>query len=206
MIENADIIGESEALNRCLDYADAVAESDAAVLVTGESGVGKELIANRIHTHSPRSQGKLITVNCASVPRDLFESEFFGHVKGAFTGAARDRVGRFEAAHRGTLFLDEVGEIPPELQGKLLRALQQSTFERVGEDRTRHVVCGWSLQPIVRSRTMSRVAGSAGTSITGSAPSRSRCRPCASEGTTLCRLRRNFCSGYRKSIAARRRR
>ena len=133
------IIGDSGALRQCLDYADAVANSDAAVLILGESGVGKELIAQRIHHRSPRARGKLVTVNCASVPRDLFESEFFGHAKGSFTGATRDRTGRFETAHRGTLFLDEVGEIPPELQGKLLRALQQQTFERVGDDKTRHV-------------------------------------------------------------------
>lgn len=133
------IIGQSEALRNCLDYVSAVALSDAAVLVSGASGVGKDLIAQEIHAQSPRASKPLITVNCASVPRELFESEFFGHVKGAFTGATRDRAGRFEAAHRGTLFLDEVGEIPPELQGKLLRALQQSTFERVGDDKTRHV-------------------------------------------------------------------
>ena len=137
--KHSSIVGSSDALRQCLEYAGAVAQSDASVLVEGESGVGKELIATHIHENSPRSKGKLITVNCASVPRDLFESEFFGHVKGAFTGASRDRAGRFEAAHRGTLFLDEVGEIPPELQGKLLRALQQGSFERVGEDRTRTV-------------------------------------------------------------------
>lgn len=134
-----EITGKSSALLQCLEYADAVAQSDAAVLILGESGVGKELIAQHIHHRSPRARGKLVTVNCASVPRELFESEFFGHVKGSFTGATRDRTGRFETAHRGTLFLDEVGEIPPELQGKLLRALQQQTFERVGDDSTRHV-------------------------------------------------------------------
>lgn len=134
-----NIIGKSSALQHCLARADAVAETDAAVLILGESGVGKELLARRIHERSRRSQGPLVTVNCAAVPRDLFESEFFGHVKGAFSGAARDRKGRFEIADRGTLFLDEVGEIPPELQGKLLRALQQMTFERVGDDRTRRV-------------------------------------------------------------------
>ena len=139
MDSDPEIIGSSRSLRECLDYADAVAQSDAAVLILGESGVGKELIAQRIHHRSPRGNGKLVTVNCASVPRDLFESEFFGHAKGSFTGASRDRAGRFETAHGGTLFLDEVGEIPPELQGKLLRALQQQTFERVGDDRTRHV-------------------------------------------------------------------
>jgi transcriptional regulator with GAF, ATPase, and Fis domain len=109
------------------------------VLVLGESGVGKELVARAIHERSPRRARPLIKVNCGAVPAELFESEFFGHVKGAFTGAARDRVGRFELAHGGTLFLDEVGEIPLAQQVKLLRVLQEKTLERVGEERTREV-------------------------------------------------------------------
>lgn len=139
MSKSPEIVGASEALCHCLDYVSAIAPSDAAVLIQGESGVGKELIAERIHAESARAKARLVGVNCASVPRDLFESEFFGHVKGAFTGATRDRAGRFETAHRGTLFLDEVGEIPAESQGKLLRVLQQGTTERVGEDRARQV-------------------------------------------------------------------
>lgn len=133
------LIGTSAALIQCLDQVDAVATTDATVLIEGESGSGKELLAHRVHRHSARRDGPLVAVNCAAVPRDLFESEFFGHIKGAFTGASRDRSGRFEAAHEGTLFLDEVGEIPPEHQGKLLRALQDGTFERVGDDKTRRV-------------------------------------------------------------------
>jgi transcriptional regulator with GAF, ATPase, and Fis domain len=109
------------------------------VLILGESGTGKELIARRIHERSRRRGRALITVNCASIPRELFESEFFGHAKGAFTGALRDRAGRFQAADGGTLFLDEIGEIPFELQSKLLRAVQEGQFERVGEERTRRV-------------------------------------------------------------------
>ena len=133
------IVGKSPALNHMLAQVKAVAETPANVLVLGESGVGKELVARAIHTQSPRAEAPLVKVNCASIPKELFESEFFGHVKGAFTGAHRDRVGRFQLADKGTIFLDEVGEIPLELQGKLLRVLQESEFERVGDDITRSV-------------------------------------------------------------------
>ncbi|MFN4166350.1 MAG: sigma 54-interacting transcriptional regulator [Ferrovibrio sp.] len=133
------IIGKSAAIQNILRQVELVAPTDATVLVTGESGTGKELIARAIHEASKRSDRPLIRVNCAAIPRELFESEFFGHVRGAFTGALRDRIGRFELADGGTLFLDEVGEIPLELQGKLLRVLQEGQFERVGEERTRHV-------------------------------------------------------------------
>jgi transcriptional regulator with GAF, ATPase, and Fis domain len=132
-----DIVGESGALQKVLDQISLVAQSEANVLVLGESGTGKELIARAIHERSQRAAGPLVKVNCASIPRDLFESEFFGHVRGAFTGAIRDRVGRFQLADGGTLFLDEVGEIPLDLQSKLLRVLQEGTFERVGEEKTR---------------------------------------------------------------------
>ena len=133
------IIGASAALKQALEQVRLVAPTDANVLILGESGTGKELIARAIHEQSQRRARPLIKVNCASVPRELFESEFFGHVKGAFTGALRDRTGRFQLADGGTLFLDEVGEIPLELQSKLLRVLQEGEFERVGEDRTRRV-------------------------------------------------------------------
>ncbi|QDU68912.1 Formate hydrogenlyase transcriptional activator [Planctomycetes bacterium Pla86] len=116
-----------------------VAGTDATVLLTGESGVGKEVLAEELHRASHRSAGPLVRVNCASIPRELFESEFFGHAKGSFTGAARDRIGHFEAADGGTLFLDEVGELPIDLQAKLLRALQESRVERVGESVSRLV-------------------------------------------------------------------
>jgi PAS domain S-box-containing protein len=133
------IIGRSGAIQNILRQIDLVAPTDASVLVTGESGTGKELIARAIHEASHRQDRPLIRVNCAAIPRELFESEFFGHVRGAFTGAIRDRIGRFELANGGTLFLDEVGEIPLELQGKLLRVLQEGHFERVGEEKTRTV-------------------------------------------------------------------
>ena len=133
------IVGNSPSLKRMLQRVEAVAQTPASVLLLGESGVGKELVARALHARGPRSEGPLVKVNCASIPKELFESEFFGHVKGAFTGAHRDRVGRFQLADGGTLFLDEVGEIPLELQGKLLRVLQESEFERVGDDETRRV-------------------------------------------------------------------
>jgi len=133
------IVGTSASLRRMLKRVEAVAETPASVLLQGESGVGKELVAHAIHVRSPRAPGPLVKVNCASIPKELFESEFFGHVKGAFTGANRDRVGRFQLADGGTIFLDEVGEIPFESQGKLLRVLQESEFERVGDDVTRSV-------------------------------------------------------------------
>jgi PAS domain S-box-containing protein len=133
------IIGESPALQKMLARIEAVAQTSASVLIQGESGVGKELVAHVIHARSPRSEGPLVKVNCASIPHELFESEFFGHVKGAFTGAHRDRVGRFELADGGTIFLDEVGEIPLDLQSKLLRVLQESEYERVGDDHTHAV-------------------------------------------------------------------
>lgn len=131
-----DLIGASEALRQVLGQIALVAPTDASVLITGESGTGKELAAREIHGRSARAHRPLIKVNCAAVPRDLFESEFFGHVKGAFTGAVKDRAGRFFAANGGTLFLDEVGEIPLEMQSKLLRVLQEGEYEPVGDERT----------------------------------------------------------------------
>ncbi len=133
------IIGESPSLKAVISRIGLVAPTNANVLILGESGTGKELIAREIHRESSRKDRSLVKVNCATIPKELYESEFFGHVKGAFTGAVSDRMGRFEAADGGTLFLDEVGEIPPSLQGKLLRVLQEGEFERVGEGRTRKV-------------------------------------------------------------------
>jgi PAS domain S-box-containing protein len=133
------IVGRSPALMKVISQIRTVAPTEASVLISGESGTGKELVAHAIHELSARKNHALIRVNCASIPKDLFESEFFGHVRGAFTSAVKDRVGRFELAHRGTLFLDEIGEIPLELQSKLLRVLQEGQFERLGDERTRSV-------------------------------------------------------------------
>jgi transcriptional regulator with GAF, ATPase, and Fis domain len=133
-----DMLGDSPELQHIRQQVAAVAETDTTVLVLGESGTGKELAARAIHQRSRCAAGPFVEVNCAAIPRELAESELFGHVRGAFSGAMRDRVGRFEAADGGTLFLDEVGELPFELQGKLLRVLQEGTYERVGEVRSRH--------------------------------------------------------------------
>ncbi|WP_419656096.1 two component system response regulator, sigma54-specific [Desulfosarcina variabilis str. Montpellier] len=133
------IIGESHPIKTVISQIELVAPTDANVLIHGESGTGKELVAREIHRHSQRQDNPLIKVNCATIPKDLYESEFFGHVKGAFTGAVKDRIGRFEAADGGTIFLDEVGEIPLDLQSKLLRILQEGEYERVGDDKTRKV-------------------------------------------------------------------
>lgn len=133
------IIGRSPALRVLLKQVAVVAPTDSTVLITGETGSGKELIAQAIHDASPRRNGPLIKVNCSAIPENLFESEFFGHVRGAFTGALRDKPGRFEMADGGTLFLDEIGELPPAMQSKLLRVLQEQEIERVGEIRTRKV-------------------------------------------------------------------
>jgi formate hydrogenlyase transcriptional activator len=134
-----EIVGESSTLRKVLQQAKTVAATDSTVLLRGETGTGKELIARAIHNLSGRRELALVKVNCAAIPTGLLESELFGHEKGAFTGAIAQRIGRFELAHRGTLFLDEVGDIPLELQPKLLRVLQEQEFERLGSTRTQRV-------------------------------------------------------------------
>ena len=134
-----DLIGNSAAMNLITRQIELVADTDSTVLILGESGTGKEVVAREIHRCSRRANRPLIKVNCAAIPRELYESEFFGHSKGSFTGALRDRVGRFELADGGTLFLDEIGEIPIDMQAKLLRVLQEGELERIGEERTRRV-------------------------------------------------------------------
>lgn len=134
-----EIVGGSTSMRKVMEQIQLVAPTDAAVLIMGESGTGKELVARAIHEHSPRSGRPLIKVNCGAVPDSLFESEFFGHVKGAFTGAFKDKLGRFELADGGTLFLDEISETPLAMQVKLLRVLQEQELERVGDVRSRRI-------------------------------------------------------------------
>lgn len=133
------LIGKSPVWTKILQQIELVGTSDATVLLTGESGTGKEMVARALHEVSLRKNNPLVKVNCAAISNELFESEFFGHVKGAYTGAFKDRTGRFQLADGGTIFLDEIGELPLPMQGKLLRVLQEKQFERVGEDRTRTV-------------------------------------------------------------------
>ena len=129
-----EIVGNSPLIQKMLEQVDLVAQSDTTVLIQGESGTGKELVARDIHRRSARKDLPMVRVNCAAIPKELFESEFFGHLKGAFTGAVKDRLGRFQLADKGTLFLDEIGEVPLDLQVKLLRVLQEGEFEPVGDD------------------------------------------------------------------------
>ncbi len=133
--KNYEMIGESDAIARIKDMIDKVAPTDARVLVTGPNGTGKELVAHWLHQKSERSKGPMIEVNCAAIPSELIESELFGHVKGAFTSAAKDRAGKFEAANGGTIFLDEIGDMSLSAQAKVLRALQESRIQRVGSDK-----------------------------------------------------------------------
>jgi len=131
------MVARSGVMHRVFEVVEKVASARTTVLITGESGVGKELVARAVHSHSPRASGPFVPVNCGAIPEGLIESELFGHAKGAFTGAIRDQPGRVEVAEGGTLFLDEIGDLPASLQAKLLRFLQEKRFERVGEARTR---------------------------------------------------------------------
>jgi formate hydrogenlyase transcriptional activator len=147
----AQIVGSSPALESVLADVERVARTDSTVLVLGETGTGKELIARAIHNLSARRGCPFLKVNCAAIPFDLLESELFGHEKGAFTGAIAQKIGRFEMADTGTLFLDEIGDLPLALQPKLLRVLQEQEFERLGSGRTHHInvrlVCRHSSRP-----------------------------------------------------------
>jgi len=134
-----ELIGESASFRAVLDQVDLVAPADCAVLIQGETGTGKELIARAVHGRSQRANGPFVSLNCAALPAGLLESELFGHERGAFTGAIAPRIGKLQAAHKGTLFLDEIGDLPLELQPKLLRALQEQEFERLGSSQTTRV-------------------------------------------------------------------
>src|SRR5579871_4404039 len=131
-----DLIGSSSKFRAVLDNVNLVAPVDSAVLIQGETGTGKEVIARAIHQASPRRNNRFVAINCAAIPSTLLESELFGYEKGAFTGAVSQTMGRFQAADRGTLFLDEIGDLPLELQPKILRALQEKQIERLGGSRT----------------------------------------------------------------------
>ena len=133
--KGSSIIGETEGINQIKEMIEKVAVTDARVLITGPNGTGKELVAHWLHEKSARSKGLLIEVNCAAIPSELIESELFGHVKGSFTGANKDRAGKFEAANGGTIFLDEIGDMSLSAQAKVLRALQENKISRVGSDR-----------------------------------------------------------------------
>ena len=133
--KNYEMVGESDAISQIKDMIDKVSQTDARVLITGPNGTGKELVAHWLHQKSERSKGPMIEVNCAAIPSELIESELFGHVKGAFTSANKDRAGKFEAANGGTIFLDEIGDMSLSAQAKVLRALQESRFQRVGSDK-----------------------------------------------------------------------
>ena len=154
-----EIVGRSEAMQQVFKMIGRVAGSDAAVMVTGESGSGKELVAVAIHNYSARSNKNFLAINCAAIPENLLESELFGHEKGAFTGATSQRIGRFEQCNKGTLFLDEIGEMPLQVQSKLLRVLQEGEFSRVGGNETLHtdvrIVCATNrnLEEEVAKRT-----------------------------------------------------
>ncbi|MGE5247609.1 MAG: sigma-54-dependent transcriptional regulator [Verrucomicrobiota bacterium] len=190
------IIGRSEMMLGIFELIDRVAPTDANVMILGESGTGKELVAAALHSRSPRKDFPFVPINCAAIPETLIESELFGHVRGAFTGAVQTKKGLFETAHRGTLFLDEVGELPQPMQSKLLRAIQDRSFRRVGgnEDLSIdfRIVCA-SKRDL--NREMAE-AGSAMTCISGSTSSRSSCRPCATAGKISRRLR---CTSRRSS-------
>jgi len=141
ILDKHEIIGRSKAMADLRQMIGKAAESDSSILITGENGTGKELVAHHIHYQSRRRSEAMVTVNCPAIPEQLFESELFGHVKGAFTGASKDRVGRFEKADGGTIFLDEIGDLPLPLQSKLLRVLETGQFEKVGSDTTITVDC-----------------------------------------------------------------
>ena len=182
---SGDLVGESPALRKVQQQIELVAPTEATVLITGESGTGKELVARAIHERSPRRERPMITVNCGAIPEALFESEFFGHARGAFTGALRDKPGRFELADGGTLFLDEIGEVPAADAGEAAaRAAGAGSRARRRNAARARSTCASSPRPIATSKPRSKPDVSARISSTGSASSRSKTRRCASAAKT----------------------
>ncbi len=179
-----NIIGKSPRMQAIFSLVDRVARTGSTILIHGESGTGKELIARAIHYASPRANRRFLSINCGALPENLLESELFGHERGAFTGAVREKKGLFEEADGGTLFLDEIGEMPPTMQVKLLRVLQEKVVRRWAAPPRRRSTCGSSPPPTGTSSSASRPATSARTSTTGSTSSPSTCRRCASGART----------------------
>ena len=198
------IVGRSAAIQRVLEQARQVAATDSTVLLLGETGTGKELIATQIHEQSARRGRAMVRVNCAAIPSTLIESELFGREKGAFTGALARQIGRFELADHSTLFLDEIGDLPFDVQVKLLRVLEERQIERLGSPRAvkrrRH---GSSPRPTATSSSGSPTTRSARTCTTGSTSSRSRCRRCASATEDIPLLVWRFVDEFSKSFGKR---
>lgn len=195
--------GTSPAMMRIREIVEKVAATDANILITGENGTGKEMLAREIHNRSARHRELMVSVDMGALPETLFESELFGHVKGAFTDARADRAGKFEVADRGTLFLDEIGNLPPHLQSKLLTALQSDRIVRVGS-----TLRSWSTSASSRPRTATSTAwwpkgASAKTCSTASIPSTSTCRRCASAARISSRWPRASCAAMPRSTASR---
>ena len=187
MSGTASPVFQSAVMREVVRTVERIAPSDVAVLITGESGTGKEVIADLIHAFSPRSKGRIIKINCAALPRELIESELFGSVKGAFTGAHTDREGLFRQAEGGTLLLDEISEMPMDTQSKLLRVLQDQEVRPVGGKTATRPTAAWSPPPIARRTRRLHRASCAKICSTASAPFRSTCRRCASGAKTSCR-------------------
>ena len=196
-----ELLGRSVVMENLRQLIRKVARTQATVLIQGDSGTGKELVARALYRQSPRAQAPFIRVNCASIPENLIESEFFGHEKGAFTGAITKREGRFELAHGGTILLDEISEISSQVQAKLLRVLQEREFERVGGNRTIKVDVRVIAPPTGASRTVSSARSSARTCSSGSTSFRSTSLRSANARATSRSWRSSSCSGQRVNMA-----
>jgi len=188
--EFEEIIGNSPVLERVFEQVRRVAPTNSTVLIEGETGTGKELIAHAVHNASSRRGRPFVKLNCAAIPLDLLESELFGHERGAFTGAIAQKIGRFELANKGTLFLDEVGDIPPALQPKFLRVLQEQEFKRLAAIGLIKWTFGWSQQQIVIWRRWQSKASFAATSATVWMCFRSSCHRCVRAARTFQRITR----------------